>query len=58
MGDNQGVLSLAERWSCVNPVRLLVPEFRASHQHRFTVAQLQELEKAFQRSQYLTTEEA
>ncbi|KAM7338371.1 hypothetical protein ACRRTK_001855 [Alexandromys fortis] len=24
MGDNEGVLSLAERWSCVHPVRLLV----------------------------------
>ncbi|XP_041498782.1 rhox homeobox family member 2B-like [Microtus oregoni] len=58
MGDNQAVLSLAERWSCVQPVRVLVPEFRVHYQHRFTLAQLQELESAFQRSQYLTTEEA
>ncbi|XP_057616746.1 rhox homeobox family member 2B-like [Chionomys nivalis] len=58
MEDSQGVLSLAERWSCVHPVKLLVPEFRVHHQHRFTLAQLQELESVFQRSQYLTTEEA
>ncbi|KAM7338403.1 hypothetical protein ACRRTK_001887 [Alexandromys fortis] len=56
MGDNEAVLSLAERWSCVHPVRLLAPKFH--HQHRFTLAQLQELESSFQRSQYLTAEEA
>ncbi|XP_042125017.2 uncharacterized protein LOC121820829 [Peromyscus maniculatus bairdii] len=58
MGDNEGVPPVPMQWSCVHPVRMLVPGYRPRHHHRFTLVQLQELESIFQRTQYISSAEA
>ncbi|XP_036030512.1 rhox homeobox family member 2B-like [Onychomys torridus] len=58
MGDNEGVPPVPMQWSCVHPVRMLVPGYRPRHHHRFTLVQLQELESIFQRTQYISAAEA
>jgi hypothetical protein len=58
MGDLENVKPMSGPWSTVNPVRVLVPEFRYSWQQSFNVLQLQELESIFQCNQYISTTEA
>lgn len=58
MGDLENVKPVSQPWSTVNPVRVLVPEYRPRWQHSFTMLQLQELESIFQRSHYISTTEA
>ncbi|XP_040599813.1 rhox homeobox family member 2B-like [Mesocricetus auratus] len=60
MGGNEAVppLPLSVRWTCTHPVRILVPECRPRHHHRFTLPQLQELESTFRRSHYISPAEA
>ena len=58
MGDLENVKRVSGPWSTVNPVRVLVPEFRHGWQQSFNVLQLQELESIFQCNHYISTKEA
>nr|XP_034341098.1 LOW QUALITY PROTEIN: rhox homeobox family member 2B-like [Arvicanthis niloticus] len=58
MGDLENVKPVPGQWSCVNPVRVLVPEYHPHQQHRFALLQLQELESILQRNHYISTTEA
>lgn len=57
MGDLESVKPVPGQWSCVNSVRVLVPECHC-RQHGFPLLQLQELESILQRNHYISSTKA
>lgn len=57
MEDLESVKPVPGQWSCVNSVRVLVPECHC-RQHGFPLLQLQELESILQRNHYISSTKA